>query len=133
MAQLMDDADQQAREIGRLQSLFREVNERIDELAEVVDIQGLIILCECGLPDCAERVTVSRDEYERIRRIPTHFAVLDGHQLPAVERVVERRDGFIVVEKFGESAKAAICSSPKPVVFHLRQVAASIMPNTCCM
>jgi len=106
--------DQRAREVGRHQSLFREVNERIEELAETFDLKDeLTILCECGSGDCAERIALSEDEYEQLRRIPTHFAVLPGHEIPDVERVVERHDGFVVVEKFGESAQAAIRLDPR--------------------
>jgi hypothetical protein len=113
VAQPMDELEQ-ALEIGRHQSLFREVNERIEELAETFDLKDeLSIVCECGSTECAERIAVSEDEYESLRRIPTHFAVRPGHELPDVERVVERHDKFVVVEKFGESAKAAIRLDPR--------------------
>jgi hypothetical protein len=113
VAQSIDEMDQLAREIGRHQALFREVNERIEELAETFDLKDeLTILCECGL-HCDERIALREDDYERLRRIPTHFAVRPGHEIPDVERVVERHDGFVVVEKFGESAKAAIRLDPR--------------------
>jgi hypothetical protein len=114
VAQPIDEMDQRAREIGRQQALFREVNERIEELAETFDVKDeLTILCECGSGRCDERIALREDEYEQLRRIPTHFAVLPGHEIPDVERVVERHDGFVVVEKFGDSAKAAIRLDPR--------------------
>jgi hypothetical protein len=114
VAQPSDDMEQRAREIGRHQALFREVNERIEELAETFDLKDeLTILCECGSGRCAERIALREDEYERLRRIPTHFAVRPGHETPAVERVVERHDAFVVVEKFGGSAGAAIRLDPR--------------------
>jgi hypothetical protein len=106
--------DQRAREIGRHQALFREVNERIEELAETFDLKHeLTILCECGSSHCDERIALHEDDYEKLRRIPTHFAVRPGHEVRDVERVVERHDGFVVVEKFGESAKTAIRLDPR--------------------
>jgi len=106
--------DQRAREVGRYQALFREVNERIEELAETFDLKDeLIVLCECGSGQCTERIALHEDEYEKLRRIPTHFVVRPGHEIPDVERVVERHDGFVVVEKFGDSAKAAIQLDPR--------------------
>jgi len=114
VAQPIDEMDQRAREIGRHQALFREVNERIEELAETFDLKDeLTILCECGWGECDERIALREDEYDRLRRIPTHFAVLPGHEIPDVERVVERHDGFVVVEKFGESANVAIRLDPR--------------------
>ena len=114
MAQPIYEMDQRAREIGRHQALFREVNERIEELAETFELKDeLSILCECGHGQCEERIALSEDEYEQLRRIPTHFAVRPGHEIPAVERVVERHDAFVVVEKVGESANAAIRLDPR--------------------
>jgi hypothetical protein len=114
VAQRINDADQRAREIARHQSLFREVNERIEELAETFDLKDeLTILCECGSGACDERIVLRERDYEALRRVPTHFAVLPGHEIPDVERIVERHDGFVVVEKFGESAKAAIRLDPR--------------------
>lgn len=106
--------DRQALEIGRHQSLFREVNERIEELAQAFELRDEVpILCECGAADCSERIVLTRPEYDALRRIPTHFAVLPGHDIPAVERVVEQNGRYVVVEKFGESAKTAIRLDPR--------------------
>jgi hypothetical protein len=114
VAQPTDEADQRAREVGQRQSLFREVNERIEELAETFDLKDeLMILCECGSPECDEKIALGDGGYEELRLVPTHFAVAPGHEIPALERVVERHDGFVIVEKFGESAKAAIRLDPR--------------------
>jgi hypothetical protein len=113
MAQPTDQSDRQA-EIGRRQSLFREVNEHIDELAESFDLQEkMTIFCECGSGKCGEQITLTEAEYERLRRVPTHFAVIPGHDEPAVERVVEMNDRYVIVEKFGEAAITAIKLDPR--------------------
>jgi len=52
-------------------------------------------------------------EYERVRSDPTHFAVLRGHDIAEVERIVEENERFVVVEKFGASAEAAIELDPR--------------------
>jgi hypothetical protein len=114
MAQPTDQSDRQAGEIGQRQSLFREVNERIDELAESLDLkEEMTIFCECGSDKCHEQIILSGAEYEKLRRIPTHFAVLPGHDVPAVERVIARNTRYVVVEKFGEAASAAIELDPR--------------------
>jgi hypothetical protein len=106
--------EQKAREVGKRQSLFREVNERITDLAESFDLgEEIEILCECGYDSCTERIRLSEAEYGRLRLIPTHFAVVSGHEIPGVERVVEENPRFVVVEKFGESAAAAIKLDPR--------------------
>jgi uncharacterized Zn finger protein len=114
MAHTTDPPEQQAREIGRRQSLFREVNERIEELVQSFDLQDeMTIICECASDQCTERIAITETEYENLRRIPTHFAVLAGHEIPAAERVIENNDHYIVVEKFGESAVAATELDPR--------------------
>jgi hypothetical protein len=106
--------NQQALEIGRRQSLFREVNEQIDRLAENFDLLDQVpIICECASTTCTEQIELTQAEYENLRRIPTHFAVLPGHDIPHVERVIEQNERFVTVEKFGESALAAIKLDPR--------------------
>jgi hypothetical protein len=57
---------------------------------------------------------LSGAEYKKLRRIPTHFAVLLGHDVPAVERVIARNTRYVVVEKFGEAAIAANSTQADP-------------------
>jgi hypothetical protein len=42
--------------------------------------------------NCTEQIELTPEEYERVRRNPTHFVVRSGeeHGVPEVERVVER-------------------------------------------
>jgi hypothetical protein len=102
------------REIGQRQSLFREVNERIEEVSDHFDLGDRIpIVCECANDGCHEQIELTQAEYERLRRVPTHFAVLPGHDIPAAERIVERNSRYVTVEKFGESGIAAVKLDPR--------------------
>ena len=93
--------EERARRIGENEALFRVVNERSEHLnrAFAVLTETMDVVCECGDIDCAERLVLTVSDYERVRADPTHFAVVPGHELPDVERVVERGDGFVVVRK----------------------------------
>jgi hypothetical protein len=101
--------------IGLNEAVFREVNERISDLAAHFGLeeQPLDLVCECGDPSCVERISMSRDEYEQLRSDPTHFAVFPGHEEPDVEIVIERRGGFDVVQKH-EGAPAEIAERTDP-------------------
>ena len=102
--------------IGLNEAVFREVNERITDLADQFGLeeQPLDLVCECGNPSCIERITMSRADYEELRSDPTHFAVFPGHEEPDVETVVERRDGYDVVRKHeGEPAEIAERTDPR--------------------
>jgi hypothetical protein len=87
--------------IGLNEAVFREVNERIEHLADTFDLQtqSLDLICECGDGGCVERLTLTRSEYEGLRSDPQQFAVHPGHEYPDVESVVAKRKGYDVVRK----------------------------------
>lgn len=85
------------------QELFRRANERLGELVvDRVPRGGSVpFLCECADEECAGTVPVTLDEFARVRAQRRHFVVLPDHELVAGEHVVERRDGYFIVEKAG--------------------------------
>jgi hypothetical protein len=103
---------EQRRNAARNQSLFREVNERIEDISHPHDY--LEFLCECCADDCTESVQLSLEEYETVRRHPTHFVILPGHEAAGdVERVVGENNRYLVVEKTGEAGLAAVKLDPR--------------------
>jgi hypothetical protein len=62
------------------------------------DGQDIAILCECGRGDCETEVRVSGRAYRSIRRQGSWSVIVDGHELPKVDRVVQRRKTFTIVE-----------------------------------
>lgn len=55
---------------ARNQSLFREISERIEDLNEGSGL-GLSVgewICECANDTCTERVSMTTDEYESVRK-----------------------------------------------------------------
>lgn len=102
--------DERGHKIGVNEAMFREVNERIEGLADSfgLDDQPLGLICECGDVSCAQQIRMTRHEYEALRKEPTFFAVFPGHEIPEVEAIVDRRDGYYVIRKReGEPARVA--------------------------
>lgn len=87
--------------IGLNEAVFREVNERIESLAERFELKDepLDLVCECGDAECVQRISMTKAEYEQLRSDPRQFAVHPGHEYPDAEEVVERRRGYDVVSK----------------------------------
>lgn len=87
--------------IGLNEAVFREVNERIEDLAETFDLrtQSLDLICECGDATCVERISMTHGEYKELRSDAHQFAVHSGHEYPDVESVVARLKGYDVVRK----------------------------------
>jgi hypothetical protein len=83
--------------VAKNEVLFREVNERIRELARMDGATEF--LCECGDAGCVEPVTLTLPEYESVRSEAARFFVRPGHEEPDIEDVVERAEEYLVVEK----------------------------------
>jgi hypothetical protein len=96
---------------ARNQALFREVNERIADVAEAAG--HLELLCECASDDCTETIHMSLAEYEYIRSAPTRFPIAKGHEVPEVENVVEEFEGYAVVQKMGAAAEESVRLDPR--------------------
>lgn len=79
--------------------LFRRANEETLRRTRQGSVPSeLEVVCECTDRDCRQTLTMSMAEYEWLRQNPQRFVVLPGHEAPAVERVVERFDGYVIVE-----------------------------------
>jgi len=52
-------------------------------------------------------------EYERIRGDSLHYVIVSGRELPGVERVVERHEGWEVVRKVGAAGEVAEETDPR--------------------
>ncbi len=86
--------------LAKNESLFRAVNERLDEIGEAVPWSKTTdYLCECSDTTCIETVELTNDEYERARSRPTVFMLVPGHQRLEIERVIEENERFLLVEK----------------------------------
>jgi hypothetical protein len=106
-SELADRAERAARN----QTLFRQVNERIEALNESF---GVVLpvgewVCECADERCSQLVELTIPEYEHVRSLATRFFVAPGdeHVWPDLERVVERHERYWVVEKLGEAGAIA--------------------------
>jgi len=105
--------DQRSARLAANEAIFRAGNERIRSL--VADaLPRTPYICECGDESCFEQVELAKDEYERVREDPARFFVSPGHEdTTAGERVVERCDHFIVVEKVGRAREVVTSTDPR--------------------
>jgi hypothetical protein len=103
--------DERARRIALNEAVFRQANESL------VSLQNpelpLDLMCECGRPDCVDKIEMNRPEYEKLRADPTLFAVVRGHEVQGLEYVVELRDGYDVVKKNPEAYELTRETDPR--------------------
>ena len=82
--------------LARNQALFREVNERIEEIRAASEPE---FVCECSDTGCIETIHLMPHEYERVRSDSLWFMVRPGHEHPEIERIVRQEPQYLIVEK----------------------------------
>jgi hypothetical protein len=89
------------------EALLREVNERIEEVGERLQVlpedEVLDFRCECGRPACESSVPMPAAAYRRMRSDNDRFVLVPGHEDPEIERVVERAERYVIVDKRPEA------------------------------
>jgi hypothetical protein len=100
---------------ARNESLFREVNERIDEVASRLSPIFTEFMCECADDTCFVYVPLTSEEYSSVRKMgPVYFIVKPGHGQADIERVVGgEADRFEIVEKQDVAAEVAAELDPR--------------------
>jgi hypothetical protein len=102
------------RRIAENEGLLREVNEAIERGQWPGEQDSdAAFRCECARLDCSRLISMTPREYERIRSTPRRFVVVPGHEVDAVETVVEVRHGYAVIEKRDKAGQLAEASDPR--------------------
>jgi hypothetical protein len=108
-------SDARQERAARNESLFREVNERIESAATSISPMFTEFMCECSDDSCFEKVSLTIEEYKSVRKMGSaFFFVVPGHGEPDVERVVGgEADRYEVVEKQEVAAEVATELDPR--------------------
>jgi hypothetical protein len=105
--------DEQQERAARDQSLFREVNERLEQQMSTLSMFHEFV-CECADAECSENISLTHDEYEEIRGHPARFAMKPGHIISEVEHVVGGApDRYVVVQKIEKAGLIATHFDPR--------------------
>jgi hypothetical protein len=99
--------------VARNDATFRDANERINRVAAESGITSDVpFICECADPSCTEILRLSLVEYEAVREHGDWFISGPGHETESVS-MIERRDGYDVVEKEGRAGEVARDLDPR--------------------
>ena len=107
----VSELDLRRERAARNENLFREVNERIEDLATSASFTQFI--CECYDDTCDQRVSMTVQEYEDVRADGNRFFVLPGHTAEDVDEVLEENDRYLIVRKIGAGAAVAESLDPR--------------------
>ena len=98
--------DEREERIAKNETVFRAANrelEQADREGGTEPGQPIEVLCECGRQGCGGVITLTVADYDGVHSQDDRFVVLRGHESPEIEKVVEERAGYLVVDKFGEA------------------------------
>jgi hypothetical protein len=100
--------------IAENEDLARHVNEAIERGQwPGEDDDTSAFRCECARLDCNRLIELTPREYEHIRAHPRRFVVIEGHQRPDFETVLEATRDYLVVQKRDEAGAAAEETDPR--------------------
>jgi hypothetical protein len=103
----MDERDER---IAKNETMFRAANREIEQAEQEGGAgpdQPIEVLCECGRQACGGMIALTVADYDSVHSQADRFVVLRGHESPEIEKVVEERAGYLVVDKFGEAENIA--------------------------
>jgi hypothetical protein len=98
--------DPRLERIAKNEEVFRAANREIERAEREEGPAGdgvLEVICECGRDSCSDVITLPASEYSSVHQQKDRFVVLHGHQSDEIERVVEDRGAYLVVDKVGEA------------------------------
>ncbi len=100
---------------ARNQSLFRQVNERVEALNQAFNplLEQGEWVCECEDLGCVAQIEMSLAEYQKLRADGNTFAVRPGHEVLEVETVVAATERYVVVAKLGAGGELARENDPR--------------------
>jgi hypothetical protein len=106
--------DAREERLAKNEAMFRTLNENILEIA--AGLGGDVpydFICECATSGCFERLTLTLEQYERVRGDGAHFLLVRGHEDIEIEQVVDVNADYVVVEKDGVAGVVALAEDPR--------------------
>jgi hypothetical protein len=98
------------RKLAENEVIFRQANLNVAEFmveGEGEDTKTVIpFYCECSNRNCRKRIRLTPKKYQAFHQKRRYFIAIDGHEIPAIEKIIQKKDGFNVIEKFGEPPTA---------------------------
>jgi hypothetical protein len=102
--------DPRLERIAQNEEVFRATNREIEraEAEQPAGADGVLeVICECGRDSCSGVIKLTVSEYDTAHSQKDRFVVLQGHQSDDIERVVDDRGAYLVVDKVGEAEEIA--------------------------
>src|SRR5919107_3397341 len=112
---VVTDREREYRErVANLEGGGRAANEEIvRQWGQLTEDDRALFRCECGVESCDEALWLPLGVYERVRGDSMAFVIRPGHDLPDVESVVERGEGYAIVRKHDDVRHITEATDPR--------------------
>jgi hypothetical protein len=96
-----DDFEAADPQLLRRATLAETNSRQVNEAIERDDAEGAygLFLCECGHVGCSTTIRIPLAVYEETRTAFERFILAPGHEIAAVDEVLERSPGYLLVAK----------------------------------
>ena len=94
------------------QVVFRKSNKQVSEtFAKFKSIgeqtgddldANILFFCECSDEKCKQRVEMKQSTYDQLHSNDNRFIILPGHNIPTIERIIQKGNAYLIVEKYSE-------------------------------
>lgn len=107
----MDPEDERK---ARNETIFRDANERIEQVRESLSkVEGRTpYFCECEDAACRDVLYLDLHEYEEVRSLATQFMIVPGHPHTS-GGVITDHGRYLIVAKEGEATRIALETDPR--------------------
>ena len=100
----MSEQHHSERRLIENEEIMEALNRRVQEQVERIRAEGgddpdapVSFFCECSDLTCRERVVITPERYAEIHLDPSRFIVLAGHEIDAIESVVDTWRDYLIV------------------------------------
>jgi hypothetical protein len=99
--------DESARKAAKNEAISRSLNEGLARGEDRWPSEEPTFICECADLSCTQEIALDLTVYRSVREDPAHFVLVTGHMNPEIEKRIDGRDGYEIVEKIGPGKEVA--------------------------
>lgn len=100
------------RDLDHVTALSKVAHENI----KTIDANTVLhFYCECSDENCTQRIQLTLGAYNKLHKDRSTFTIACGHDVPSIEKVIDKQPHYWVVKKFEKPPESVDSLEPTPV------------------
>lgn len=109
---LREQNEQVQRDLDHVTALSKVAHENI----KTIDANTVLhFYCECSDENCTQRIQLTLGAYNKLHKDRSTFTIACGHDVPSIEKVIDKQPHYWVVKKFEKPPESVDSLEPTPV------------------